>query len=72
MGLMDAFKEEDRVDIKVSSMETLMKNAAKAELIFNGIKANVPYRYLREVITGNEEVEENGELPAVETEGEDE
>lgn len=72
MGLMDAFKEEDRVNIKVSSLEILMKNAAKADIIFNGIKANVPHRYLREVITGNEEVEETGELPAVEPEGDDE
>lgn len=71
MGLMDAFKEEDRVNIKVSSLEILMKNAAKADIIFNGIKANVPHRYLREVITGNEEVEETGELPAVEPEGDD-
>ena len=41
MGLMDAITAEDRVQLKVSDLETLMKNAAKADLIFNGIRAEV-------------------------------
>ena len=48
MGLMDAITAEDRVQLKVSDLETLMKNAAKADLIFNGIRAEVPHRYMRE------------------------
>lgn len=55
MGLMDAITAEDRVQLKVSDLETLMKNAAKADLIFNGIRAEVPHRYMREIITGKKE-----------------
>lgn len=55
MGLMDAITAEDRVQLKVSDLETLMKNAAKADLIFNGIRAEVPNRYMREIITGKKE-----------------
>lgn len=57
MGLMDAITAEDRVQLKVSDLETLMKNAAKADLIFNGIKAEVPHRYMREIITGKKEAD---------------
>lgn len=55
MGLMDAITAEDRVQLKVSDLETLMKNAAKADLIFNGIRAEVPHRYMREIVTGKKE-----------------
>lgn len=55
MGLMDAITAEDRVQLKVSDLETLMKNAAKADLIFDGIRAEVPHRYMREIITGKKE-----------------
>lgn len=59
MGLMDAITAEDRVQLKVSELETLMKNAAKAELIFNGIRADVPHRYMREIVTGKKEEDAN-------------
>lgn len=59
MGLMDAITAEDRVQLKVSDLETLMKNAAKAELIFNGIKADVPHRYMREIVSGKKEEDAN-------------
>lgn len=55
MGLMDAITAEDRVQLKVSDLEALMKNAAKADLIFNGIRAEVPHKYMREIITGKKE-----------------
>lgn len=47
MGLMDAITAEDRVQLKVSDLETLMKNAAKADLIFNGKCRGVLWGILR-------------------------
>lgn len=57
MGLMDAISAEAKVELKVSELEKLMKNAAKADLIFNGIKADIPHRYMREIVTGEKEVD---------------
>ena len=65
MGLMDAITAEDRVQLKVSDLETLMKNAAKADLIFNGIRAEVPHRYMREIVTGKKEEEDASGHPSV-------
>lgn len=71
MGLMDAITAEDRVQLKVSDLETLMKNAAKADLIFNGIRAEVPHRYMREIITGKKEEEADETKASKETEGQE-
>lgn len=38
MGLIDAFEKEDRVNVKVSDLYRMLKEAAKAELIINGMK----------------------------------
>lgn len=71
MGLMDAITAEDRVQLKVSDLETLMKNAAKADLIFNGIRAEVPHRYMREIITGKKEEDADETKASKETEGQE-
>lgn len=64
-------RTEYRVQLKVSDLETLMKNAAKADLIFNGIRAEVPHRYMREIVTGKKE-EDADETKAREKTGEQE
>ena len=71
MGLMDAITAEDRVQLKVSDLEALMKNAAKADLIFNGIRAEVPHRYMREIITGKKEEDADETKASKETEGQE-
>ena len=57
MGIVDAFTAEARVELKVNELMNLMKYTAKAEVIYNGVKANVPHKYLRACINGNEEKE---------------
>ena len=55
MGLVDIFKEEERANLKLSTLYELFKQGAQKELIINGINCDVPHRYLREIITGNSE-----------------
>lgn len=62
MGLMDAFNPEATTTIKVGELYRLLEAAAtnkvKADFLLNGVKSEVPYRYIREVVTG---VKENDE-----------
>ena len=55
MGLMDAFKEEETANLRLSTLYELLKQSAQKELIINGINCDVPHKYLREIITGNSE-----------------
>ena len=57
MGVLDAFAPEDRVNVKFSDFYTLMLESAKAELMMNAIRCNVPHRFLREALTGKSEEE---------------
>ena len=59
MGLADAFAREDRFEITVSQCLELMKEVGRAEMLMNGIKCDVPHRYLREMATGEPE----GKIP---------
>lgn len=68
MGIMDAFNAEDRVQIKFSTMYSMMKAAARSELLMNAVNCDVPHRYIREMATGNSEEPE----PMDEEEEEDE
>lgn len=52
MGMMDAFTAEDRIQIKVSSLYSMLKEGAKAELIINAVKCRVPYDYIMQMATG--------------------
>lgn len=56
MGIADAFGREDRIEVKVVSFIEMTQTAAKAEvmsaLLMNAVKCEVPYRYIREVMTG--------------------
>lgn len=52
MGMMDAFTAEDRTQIKVSSLYSMLKEGAKAELLVNAVKCRVPYEYIMQMATG--------------------
>lgn len=56
MGLLDVFKEEESANLKLSTLYELFKQSAQKELIINGINCDVPHKYLREIITGNSEL----------------
>ena len=56
MGIADAFGREDRMEVKVASFIEMTQAAAEAEvktkLLMNAVNCEVPYRYIREVMTG--------------------
>lgn len=62
MGLMDAINAEATTTIKVGDLYRLLETAAgasqKAKYLYNGVQNGVPYRYIREVITGESEAPE--------------
>lgn len=55
MGLLDGFTSDGTVEMKYKEFYTIMKEAAKAELMTNAIKCNVPHEYIREAMTGKAE-----------------
>lgn len=57
MGIVDAFKPEDRTEITYSNFYSLIKQAAKYEIVMNAVDCNVPHRYIRETMTGKKEEE---------------
>lgn len=52
MGFMDGFTSDGTVDMKHTEYYNLMKEAAKAELLSNAVKAEVPGFYVQAMITG--------------------
>lgn len=66
MGLMDAFKAEDRVEVMFSDFYRLMRESAKAELMMNAINCDVPHRFIRETMTGKSEAVETEETEETE------
>ena len=52
MGIIDAFKEEDRTQMTFSAFYRMMKEAAKCELLMNAVNCDVPHKYIREMATG--------------------
>lgn len=62
MGIADAFSRDDRFEIKTESFIRMAQAAAKAEaevnFLMNAVCCNVPYRYIREVMTGVSEEDE--------------
>lgn len=59
MGLMDAFAADTKVEFKVGDLYDILRVAASnektAQFLKNAIKCEVPYNYIREVITGKKE-----------------
>lgn len=65
MGFIDNFTSDTPVEIKHDEYYALMREAAKAELLINGIEALVPTNYLKAFATGKK-VEEIATAVAVE------
>lgn len=61
MGLADAFGKEDRIEVKFSDFYNLVKRAAQLETVMNGVKCDVPHKYIREMQTGQKEKETDAE-----------
>ena len=61
MGLADAFNAEDRVNVKFSDFYKLVQQAGKYENVMNGVKCNVPHRYIREMVSGVSEEPQQAE-----------
>lgn len=56
MGFMDNFTSDAPVELKHGEYYNLMREAAKAELIENAVKADVPGYYIAAMITGKLEM----------------
>lgn len=55
MGIMDAFDKEDRIEVTVSQLYSMLREAAKCELVMNAVNCDVPHTYIREMATGEHE-----------------
>ena len=64
MSLIDAFSKEDRVPVTFTDFFNLVKQAAKYENVMNGVKCDVPHRYIRECMTGEKELTNKLEVTA--------
>ena len=67
MGMLDAIQSEDRIQVKYSEFKALVKGAAKAELLVNAALTDVPHKYMRCMMTGEndllEEYKSTGVIP---------
>ena len=54
MGILDAFADEDRVDVKFSTFYELVKGCAEREFIINGLKHKISHAHILAML---------GELP---------
>lgn len=62
MSLIDAFSKEDRAPVTFTDFFNLVKQAAKYENVMNGVKCDVPHRYIRECMTGEKELTDKVEV----------
>lgn len=53
MGLTDVFGKEDRCEITISQLWSLIKEASKADLMMNGIKNRIDYESIYMIMTGD-------------------
>lgn len=58
MGLLDGFTSDGTVNMKYTEFYKLMREAARAELMENAARCNVPHEYIREMLTGKMEAPE--------------
>lgn len=56
MGLMDSFTSDAPVELKHGEYYKLMREAAKAEIIENAVRADVPGYYIAAMLTGKLEM----------------
>lgn len=57
MGLVDVFGAEEKISVKFSEFYSLVKEAAKSDLVMNAVNCDVPHKYIRETMTGKKESE---------------
>lgn len=59
MGLMDAFTADAKVEFKAGELYDILRVAANnektAKFLTNAVECEVPYNYIREMITGKKE-----------------
>lgn len=59
MGLMDAFTTDAKAEFKVGELYDILRVAANnektAKFLMNAVECEVPYNYIREMITGKKE-----------------
>lgn len=69
MGFMDAINPEATTTIKVSDLAAILKEAAEYKAmykyLFNGIKAEVPHKYIREIASGEKEEKNTKTAPVI-------
>ena len=68
MGILDTFKEEDRVTVTVSQLYKTLREAAKTELLMNAVRCDVPNRYIAAMADGKYPEIMYGELLEAHTE----
>lgn len=61
MGLVDVFGKEDRVEMTFSEFYSLMKEAAKAELVMNAVRSGVPHAHIISMIDGPDAIDDKQE-----------
>ena len=52
MGIVDVFSAEDRLEITVSQLMSLIKESVKAEMLLNGVTNMVAYNDILKVVNG--------------------
>lgn len=57
MGLVDAFSAEITVNMKFSDFYNLVKGCTQRDMLLNGVKCDVPHKFLREMMSGEKEPE---------------
>ena len=54
-SIVDLFKAETEIEIKAGELFGIMREAVKAEFLMNAVQCEVPYKYIREMATGEKE-----------------
>ena len=60
---MDAVNAEERITVTGIKYGEMMKAAVKADLMMNAVNCEVPYQYIREMVTGIKEEDPKKETP---------
>ena len=52
MGIVDLFSAEDRVEITISQLMSLLRESVKVEMLLNGVTNMVAYNDILKVVNG--------------------
>lgn len=70
-SLVDAFAKEDRMEITFSDFYRIMRESAKAELLMNAVRCDVPTWYINAMATGKLDMPDFGEETVIEVQEEE-